>query len=51
MKDDFFNPPNDKNVHLVWHKFERKFKNDLDRYNQKGYPLSKAIEKWAKKYP
>jgi hypothetical protein len=40
-----------EDVHVVWHRFQRRFKTDTGKYKLKGWALMKAIAKWAKRYP
>ena len=46
----------DTDVHRVWHKFNKKFKNLNEpgyrpAWKMRGYELMMAVEKWAEEYP
>lgn len=38
-------------MHLVWWDFQRRFINKKGKFTKLGYPLMKAVERWAAKYP
>jgi hypothetical protein len=48
-----FNIPPDDDVHLVYHRFRRRFGDEKSSlgFKTKGHKLMKAIEQWAKRYP
>lgn len=48
---DFFYPPPSKDVHLIYHRFVKRFMKDGDKFKLTGYSLMCAVEKWAAQYP
>lgn len=47
---DLLHPTPDNDVHLVWHRFQDKFK-PKGEWKWSGYVLMDKIQRWAKRYP